>query len=363
LSFFFPHMKYSLVLVFVCFLIASSFAEELRHIQFSETRTEWLPVSLVEKLYTQPDVHFMDITDYEYQDKYEVNALPIPTALTQQEYVKSLLPTARVANVQNTITTLSDFFTRYFRSDTGVAAAKWLQTKYTQIAIDAKRDDVTVTNFTYAAFPQASVIATIPGTGPNKASYVILGGHLDSVGSTTTGRSPGADDDASGSSTVLEVFRVLAAANYKPDFTLQFIGYAGEEGGLLGSQGIATDYAQKNIDVYAAVQFDMTGYASTNIPSVGIVTDFTSAELNTFIRLLVTGYTTLTQSNKQCGYACSDHASWNRTGVRSAFPFETVSNPSIHSASDTLDRLNSAQLLQFVYLGIGAAIELAGRGV
>ena len=34
---------------------------------------------------------------------------------------------------------------------------------------------------------------------------VIIGGHLDSVGSSTTGRSPGADDDASGSASVLEV--------------------------------------------------------------------------------------------------------------------------------------------------------------
>jgi len=270
---------------------------------------------------------------------------------------------ASLTNVKNTITSLSSFFTRYYRSDTGVAAAKWLQTQYTQIAIDAKRDDITVVNFTYTAFPQASVIATIPGGGNNEKSIVILGGHLDSVGSTTTGRSPGADDDASGSATVLEVYRILVANNYYPDFTLQFMGYAGEEGGLLGSQGIAAEYVKDNEDVYAAVQFDMTGYSSTGAATVGIVTDFTSAELNAFIRLIVSTYTSLTQSNKQCGYACSDHASWNRTGVRSAFPFETVSNPSIHSANDLLERLDNAQMLQFVNLGIGAAIELAGRVV
>jgi Zn-dependent M28 family amino/carboxypeptidase len=37
---------------------------------------------------------------------------------------------------------------------------------------------------------------------------VVLGGHIDSIASGgATGRAPGADDDASGSSTVLEVFR------------------------------------------------------------------------------------------------------------------------------------------------------------
>jgi hypothetical protein len=62
---------------------------------------------------------------------------------------------------------LSHSFDRYFRSDTGVAAAKWLQKEYATIA--ANRPDITVVNFTTTTFPQASVIATIPGSGPNKA--------------------------------------------------------------------------------------------------------------------------------------------------------------------------------------------------
>jgi hypothetical protein len=44
---------------------------------------------------------------------------------------------------------------------------------------------------------------------------VILGGHIDSIASGgATGRAPGADDDASGSSTVLEVFRSVSAAGF-----------------------------------------------------------------------------------------------------------------------------------------------------
>jgi len=348
---------------FVCVLFVLCAAEEeMRLIQFSETHTEWMSISDVEKITCKPEIHFMDVTDFNYPKEYkQVGATPIPTAPIHQAYVRTLLPLADVTQVASTITSLSAFFTRYYRSETGVAAAKWLQGRYVTLADG--RTDITVVNFTTTTFPQASVIATIPGTGPNKNSVVILGGHLDSVGSTTTGRSPGADDDASGTSSVLEVFRVLVASKYSPDYTLQFMGYAAEEGGLLGSQAIAAEYLKNGIDVQAVLQLDMTGYSSTGTPTVGIVTDFTSGELNTFVRLLVSTYTTLVQSNRQCGYACSDHASWNRTGVRSAFPFETVSNPSIHSASDTLDRLSNAQLLQFVYLGIGFAVELAGVGV
>lgn len=60
--------------------------------------------------------------------------------------------------------------------------------------------------------------------------YVIIGGHEDSVGSSATGRSPGADDDGTGTVTVLEIFRVLVENNFYPDRTLQFITYAGMQG-------------------------------------------------------------------------------------------------------------------------------------
>jgi len=347
----------TLLLLFTLFVVCS-FAEEHRLLQFNETYTEWVPVSVVEKLMCLPEVHFMDVTDFSYDDTPTFEALPLPAAPRFQSIVNPLLGSINVARVSSTITSLSEFYTRYFRSETGVAAAKWLKEQYT--ILSAHRPDITVVNFTSPNFPQASVIATIPGNGPNKDNVVILGGHLDSVGSTSTGRSPGADDDASGSASVLEAFRVLVEANYKPDFTLQFMGYAAEEGGLLGSQAIAAEYLKKEVPVYAVLQLDMTGYTSTGTPSVGIVTDFTSGELNAFVRQLVSTYTSLTQSNKQCGYACSDHASWNRTGYRSSFPFETVSNPSIHSANDILSRLSTAQMLQFVRLAVSFAIELAG---
>jgi len=43
---------------------------------------------------------------------------------------------------------------------------------------------------------------------------VVLGGHIDSIASGgASGRAPGADDDASGSSTVLEVFRSATMAD------------------------------------------------------------------------------------------------------------------------------------------------------
>jgi len=316
----------------------------------------------VEELMLRPGMHhFMDITDHEFDDAERVVvALPLPTKPVQQALVDELLERADINIVTATLNQLSGFFTRYYRSQTGVQAAQWIEKEFQNWAFG--RDDINVKFFNHTNFPQPSVIATIPGQGPNQKSVVIIGAHLDSIGSTTTGRSPGVDDDGTGTATILEIFRVLSQANYVPDFTLQFIGYAGEEAGLLGSQAIAANYLQNNVDVYAVLQLDMTGFNRNGQFTTGIITDFTNPDLNAFVRILVQTYTTLKLGNYQCGYACSDHASWNRTGFRSAFPFETPfgSNPSIHSANDVISILDTAQILQFVNLGIGFAVEVAG---
>jgi len=343
------------------FLFLFSQIEGQRLIQFSETNKAWLNQSEVDRLVFSAGVHtFMDVTDYDnvYNSiPVKADATPIPTAPSHTAYVKSLLPEADVKNVVESITELSDFYTRYYTSPTGIQAGHWVQQRFSQLALAGEA--VSVVNFTNT-FPQISVIATIPGTGPNKDSVVIIGAHLDSVGSSATGRSPGADDDGTGIASIFEIFRVLVEANYQPDYTLKFMAYAAEEVGLLGSQAIATSYAKDNVDVYAVLQLDMTGY---NKNAIGIITDQTSSELNAFVRTLVETYTTLNWRNSVCGYGCSDHASWTRIGARASFPFETPfgsHNPNIHSTRDTLEHLSLEQMLQFVYLGIGFAVELAG---
>jgi len=352
-----------LLLCFFCCTAISESTEGKRLIQFSDTKKEWLEQSEVDQLVFQPSTHnFIDVTEfdllYSSLKKKEVDPTPIPTKPIHQEYVKSLLPLASISRLNYLLTDLSNYYTRYYTSATGVQAAKFVQSVFEAEAIG--RSEISVKNFTYSAFPQTSVIATIPGTGPNKASVVVIGGHLDSVGSSATGRSPGADDDGSGTVSVLEIFRILVESDYKPDYTLQFMAYAAEEVGLRGSQGIATEYAADEVDVYAVLQLDMTGYKRT---SIGIIQDNTSPELNAFLRTLVETYTTLTWQNSNCGYGCSDHASWNKTGVRASFPFETPfgsHNPNIHSANDVISNLSLDQMLQFVFLGVGFAVELAG---
>lgn len=142
----------------------------------------------------------------------------------------------------------------------------------------------------------------------------ILGAHLDSTAGRSDARSPGADDNGSGSVTILEVLRVLATSGFKPHNTIELHWYAGEEGGLLGSRDVYAKYKAENKKVVAMLNQDMTGYSPSKKASVFV--DYVDASLTTFVRKLVAEYTGVEPSQSSCGYGCSDHASATSNGFR-----------------------------------------------
>jgi len=282
-------------------------------------------------------IKFMDITDHQnIISKVDFIADPIPTQPQHKIYVDDLLRLISRAQLEENLNFLTTFNTRYYTSVTGEAAAKWIAGKFTEII--GTRVGPTVELYTHT-WLQPSVIATIPGIGPNKDQVVVIGAHEDSVGSTSTGRSPGADDDGTGTVTVIEIFRILIEANYHPDRTLRFITYAAEEAGLLGSQIIAFDYRSKSIPVHAVLQLDMTGYGGDS--PIRVIGDYVDVNLTSFVKVLIDAYSLLDWVDDRCGYGCSDYASWYRAGYRASFPHEAVSsNPYIHSADDIISHLS-----------------------
>src|SRR3954451_15114684 len=86
-----------------------------------------------------------------------------------------------------------------------------------------------------------NVVATLKGTDPASADRVyVVGAHYDSRVTdvlNATADAPGANDDGSGTSAVLELARVLAPR--PTEATIVFVTYAGEEQGLYGSNHLA----------------------------------------------------------------------------------------------------------------------------
>ena len=107
----------------------------------------------------------------------------------------------------------------------------------------------------------------------------------------------------------------------------------------------------------------MTGYIPVDKDEViGINTDNTDADLTEFLRKLVDSYLEIPWKNTQCGYACSDHASWTKAGYASSFVFEADfkdSSPYIHTTNDDVSHVSFSHIGQFSRLSIAYAIEMS----
>jgi leucyl aminopeptidase len=112
---------------------------------------------------------------------------------------------------------------------------------------------------------------------------LIIGAHQDSTNLLPFLPAPGADDDGSGTVSILEAFSVLLHQGWSPapnSGALEFMWFSAEEGGLLGSQEVARAYRNNNRVVSGMVQFDMTAFVKKGTtPSVGLVTDFVDPSL------------------------------------------------------------------------------------
>jgi membrane dipeptidase len=83
-----------------------------------------------------------------------------------------------------------------------------------------------------------NVIGILPGKDPKlKDEYIIVGGHLDHLGVELDGQIyNGADDNAASAGVILEIARTFQANDFRPDRTVVFASWAGEEVGLVGSR-------------------------------------------------------------------------------------------------------------------------------
>jgi hypothetical protein len=122
-----------------------------------------------------------------------------------------------------------------------------------------------------------NVIGLLRGSDPALSdTYVILSAHYDHLGMTNTGTDRifnGANDDASGTASVMEIAAALSALPSHPKRSILFIAFFGEELGLLGSQYYArhpvvplektiADLNLEQVGRTDASNGDMTGTAS-----------------------------------------------------------------------------------------------------
>lgn len=286
--------------------------------------------------------------------------------INQDALVNSAINLVNAENIKNHIQILQNYGTRRHTTPQAQTSVQDLRTKWQGLITASGRTDISVRTVTHTGTAMPSLVFTINGN-TTPTDFVIVGAHMDSI--SNTAQAPGADDDASGIATITEMIRILLDVNYKPSKTVEFMAFAAEEIGLVGSSEIANNYAATNKNVVSFVQFDMTNFkGSAN--DVYLTTDtYNSNDLNLFLIELMTHYNAtgthaMTYGQTSCNYGCSDHYSWAQNGYETAFPFEasfSQSNSNIHRSTDTLANMggNANHAAKFAKLGLEFIIETA----
>ncbi|MFW7380796.1 MAG: M20/M25/M40 family metallo-hydrolase [Oligoflexus sp.] len=250
---------------------------------------------------------------------------------------------------------------RFHATPEGLAATAKIASWFTEEG--AALDNFTVSTVGHDFTEQQSVVARITGSS-RPDEVVIIGAHLDSIARNRS-LAPGADDNASGIASLLEVLRILAAHGLQPQRTIEFHAYAAEEIGLIGSRDLAQSYRSQNKQVVGMMQIDMNHWGNeSDLGQVYLLTNDTSTELRRRARNWLKHYIGDDyQISTLISNATSDHKAWYDQAYPTLFAFENplAFNPQIHTAQDSSDRLNNPQLARRItQLALIFAIYSAG---
>lgn len=203
-----------------------------------------------------------------------------------------------------------------------------------------------------------NVIATKPGLNDSQAYFVICG-HYDDMPSGTT--APGADDNASGTATVLELARVFSQYNF--NYTIRFICFDEEEQGLVGSHYYATQARNRNDSIIGVINLDMTAYDANNDGMVDVHSNSvanTAQIASEWISNVYQYGIALTPRTVQ-SQPYSDHYSFQlkNYGATLIIEYDLEFNPRYHTVNDKYQYLNMNYAHKIAQVTAATAAEFA----
>ena len=260
--------------------------------------------------------------------------------------VKTAVAQVSEAKIKTTIQQLQDIGTRQHNTSTGLTTPDTVKTLF-----DGSMSGVTVYSSALrdhgsALTSQKSVIGSLTGA-TDDSTTIVIGAHLDSINRSDSSAAPGADDDASGIATLVEVMRVINAQGMKFQRRVEFQAYGAEEIGLIGSAEIAKSYRTAGRKVAAMFQIDMNSYSvDPKAKTIYFITNDTSTNLRRTTADLMQTYLDSDYLTMTLAAGTSDHKSWTNNGYLAVFPFEhaTNYNHALHTALDTTSTLNNTGL-------------------
>ncbi len=210
---------------------------------------------------------------------YSAATYQASTIITDPNVISAgLLQDISTDSLRADLFSLNTFQNRNTFSDTssatsGIGAARrWVFNKFVQYSnANGSRLQVGYLKFTYdpasagCSYPTPikthyDVLAVLPGSQTTDKSLIIIEGHLDSRNVDNcdiAGSAPGMGDNATGSSMVMELARVMSKYTFRN--TIVFAVNTGEEQGLIGAHALANYLNNKNVLIKAVNNNDVSG--------------------------------------------------------------------------------------------------------
>ncbi|MFO7769711.1 MAG: M28 family peptidase [bacterium] len=185
-----------------------------------------------------------------------------------------------------------------------------------------------------------NVVGFVEGSDPSLAAdYIVVGGHLDHVGQQVDLLLPGAQDNASGSTLVLEMARALAAAPIKPARSVCFVLFAGEELFLLGSEYFAAHPPRSSDSMAGMINLDMAGTG----PQLRMAGGATTPAFHQFAvdaDRLYGGFGLAESEPRPIAPGASDHSAFVNAGVPTLYFASGGAPGRAHTSSDTVGTID-----------------------
>lgn len=199
-----------------------------------------------------------------------------------------------------------------------------------------------------------NVLGLLEGNDPKlKEEVVVFSAHYDHVGVGPDGAIfHGADDDGSGTSTILELAEAYVTNPVKPKRSLLFLTVSGEEKGLLGSEYYVSNPIIPLEKTVANLNIDMVGRVDKKYEAMKmdhyvyvIGSDKISTQLDSVLKVanresenLTLDYQYNDDNDPNQFYRRSDHYNFARNGIPIIFFFTGV-HDDYHRPTDTVDKI------------------------
>ncbi len=242
-------------------------------------------------------------------------------------------------------------------------AAEWISKMFNEEGLKPVLPDGSyIQNYSFVGRQQQktderNVLGMIQGSDPAlKHQYIFLTAHFDHIGirkgATSDSICNGADDNAAGTSTLIAIAKAIKESGSMPGRSIVFAAFSGEERGMKGSRYLVANPPVPLKDVYADLNFEMTGHSESYGRHNYYMTGCKLSNLDDIIKSFSdAGDITLIDTIQMAGslFYASDNAAFSRIlvspeGMTSGIPSGTFATttmaPHIHSVTDEADKFD-----------------------